>query len=228
MWVERIEQEKIPAPSWIEEKQVFEYPALDPQIVAFLKVARAAQSLHALPLLANAGLISDFGAIIRIINECLEDALFLAEGDPKTERNVTDYVEHFASTTIENAETSTPSPVPRKKIQNAASRVISNLAQGTLGGFGEIEKETKRLHNNIWNTFCNAVHSNYAEIMQMYGPLGPRARFQLGGRPKNQLPSELEEWTNEQRIRTAITLWGIAMKFGLGDLAHEFETALSE
>ena len=220
-WLETIERERIHPPIWIPEKQVFEYRELDPNTVAFLKLVRATESLHALQVLAEKGLIYDVGTATRAIIECLDDALFLIEGNPETKANVDKFVDHFAKTTIDNAKVSTHQPVKREKIQNAAARVFPALASGIVGGFGELEKRMKGLRENIWNVWCNAVHSNYAEIMQMYGPRGPRARFQLQGLPRENVHSSV--WTNieEIRVETALSLWAVAMKFGLGGLADE-------
>lgn len=81
-WVREIEVERLPKPVWISEKHVFEYEDVSVDIVAFLKIVRATQSLHALPVLAENGLLSDFGAIIRPIIECVEDVFFLLERYP--------------------------------------------------------------------------------------------------------------------------------------------------
>jgi len=220
-WVEAIEREKIPAPVWVPGKQVFEYEEVTAETVAFLKLVRAAESLHALQILAEQGLIYDFGAVMRVIIECLDDALFLVEGNPETNSKVDKFVAHFAKTTLDNATDSTYLPVKREKIQNAATRVIPALASGVIGGFGEIEKLMKSLRERIWNAWCGSVHSNYAEIMQMYGPRGPRARFQFQGLPREHVQSWVWEHIEVIRNRTAWTLWAVAMKFGLGGLADE-------
>ena len=158
---------------------------------------------------------------MRSVIECLDDALFLMEGNPETKANVEKFVDHFAQTTIENAQVSTYQPVKREKIQNVAACVFPTLLSGTFGAFGELEKHLKTLRERIWNAWCNSVHSNYSEIMQMYGPRGPRARFQLRGIPREHVRAVVWAYIEEIKIEAALTLWAVAMKLGLGGLADE-------
>ena len=99
-WVHRIDAERMPKPVWISGDHVFEYEEVTVDIVAFLKIVRATQSLHALPVLADNGLLTDFGSIVRPIIECVEDVLFLLERYPEMSNDVCRFVEHFRETTI--------------------------------------------------------------------------------------------------------------------------------
>lgn len=226
-WVEAIERE-MPSPVWVPEKQVFEYEEVTPQIVAFLKLVRAASSLHSLEILAEKGLMYDFGTVTRPIIECFDDALFLLEGNPETKANVEKFVEHFKKTTIDNATASTHQPVKREKIHSARARVFSSLLSGTFGAFGEVEKQIKELRGRIWNAWCNPVHSNYADIMQTYGPRGPRAKFQIRGIPREHVGPVTFTYIQEIRDEAALTLWAAAMKLGFGGLVDETARAILE
>lgn len=224
-WVESMGQ-TMPPPRWIPEKRVYEYEEVTPEIVAYLKLVRAATSLHSLQILAENGLIYDFGTVTRCIIECQEDALFLLEDNPETKASVERFVTHFKNTTIDNATTSTSPPVKRRKIQNAAARIFPSLLFGTFGAFGEVEKHMKMLTERIWKAWCHSVHSNYAEIMQMYGPRGPRAKFQLRGIPREDIRQDIWEQLQQTRIGLTLTLWAAAMKLGRGELADEIGRAM--
>lgn len=71
-----------------------------------------------------------------------------------------------------------------------------------------------------------SVHSNYAEIMQMYGPRGGRARFQLQGIPREHVRQDVWVLVHQTRIASALTLWAMAMKLGIGELADEIGRAI--
>lgn len=226
-WVQSIEAAAMPDPVWIPGKRVFEYEEVTREVVAFLKIARATQSLESLPLLVGHGLLSDASAIMRVIDECVNDVLFLLEGNPETADNVDRFVDHFRSTTIDNTSTSGGAPVPRSKIQNAAARSFPAVVRGQVGSHGELEKKMSSLGKDIWATMCHSVHSNYAEIMQMYGPVGRRARFQLKGREADAVDSEYYELIGEMKLNVALALWYIAMKLGIGELAIQIEDVIA-
>ena len=44
--IERLRAESIGDPDWVESKQVFEYPNQTVEVVAVLKLVRAAQGVH--------------------------------------------------------------------------------------------------------------------------------------------------------------------------------------
>ncbi len=134
---------KIPRPVWIAEKHVFEFRS-SPDVIAYLKLMRATQSLHALPVLCDRGLVADFGTSARAIIEAAEDALFLLERNPANAEKLRLFVEDFAATTIERAGESARQRVTRSKIQNAATRSIASI-HGTTGQWGESEKKMERI-----------------------------------------------------------------------------------
>lgn len=222
-WLEEIERQKIPPPTWIPDKQVFEYGEVTVEVVAFLKAVRATQSLHSLPLLAEKGLTFDFGTIVRSIIECTQDISFLLEKNPENEKRVAEYIEHFRSTTIDKARESSHQPVDRNKIQNSAARALLSLVSGCSGRFGELERQMKELSSSIWNAWCDVTHSNYASIMEIYGPLGSNPIFQLRGIPSTAVVriSGMRECGEQINLEVAISLWYMTMSFGLDDLAEQ-------
>jgi hypothetical protein len=227
-WLREIEKQKIPRPIWIQQKEVFEYAELNVEIVAFLKAVRAAQSLHSLPALANAGLLLDFGTITRAIEECVQDIYFLLEPNSEHENRVAQYVEHFRNTTIDTALESTHQPISRNKIMNAASRSSRSVFGNVSPQFGVHEQAWKEHSSNIWNAWCNETHSNYASIMQIYGPVGEDPNFQLSGIPSTaqNLMQDLSDCINEVNLRVAIVLFFMATRFGLQTVAEKIKGEL--
>lgn len=224
-WMDHVFRMKIPRPVWVSEKHVFEYPTLTGDIVAYLKLVRATQSLHSLPILMDHGLTADFGASARAVIECTEDALFLLERNPASTQNVKLFLEDFASTTIDSAGESTHQRVKREKIRNSASRALSSV-YGEVGTWGESEKIMKEARTRIWNAWCSAVHSNYAEIMMTYGPRGPTAEFKLSGLPEANWTPAYRDWCLALNREVAFALWFAAHRFEMLPLADEIRAAL--
>ena len=58
--IERLRKEAIGEPTWIPEKQVYEYQDHSAKVVAVLKLIRAVHGINAINLLCRAGLFIDF------------------------------------------------------------------------------------------------------------------------------------------------------------------------
>ncbi len=227
-WLREIERQKFPSPIWIPEKQVFEYEEVTVEIVAFLKAVRATQSLHSLQLLAANGLTFDFGTVVRAIHECTEDVHFLLEDNPRNRRHVKKYVDYFRSTTIENARQPTRQPVKRSKIHNSAARSFTAFATPRGTQFGEFEERLRNLSRDLYRGWCNVAHSNYGSIMEIYGPRGPNAEFQLAGIPSEERRSGMIEYAQQMNSQVASTIWLMTMRFNLQALAGQIREYIIE
>lgn len=223
-WLEEIERLKIPSPVYLKEKSVFEYEKVNVEIVAFLKAVRATQSLQSLPILHEKGLFYDFYTVIRCICECVNQIYFLLETYPKTSNHVDNFVTHFAGTTIENSKTQNSHGIKQHIIHSAAARARTSDLPREKHHFGESEERTKKLLDNIWTAVCNSVHSNYADIMQIYGgPIG-NPRFQLQGVPSIKQKQMNAEWIPQANDLVIGSLHFIASRFGLNELEQEIRT----
>ena len=56
--------------------------------------------------------------------------------------------------------------------------------------------------------------------MHMYGPLGPHAKFQLRGIPRDRVSPTYFQWIAAINLEAAFTLWFMAMKLGMEELAE--------
>ena len=222
-WVQEVECSRLPPPRWREDKGVFEYDSVGVEIVAFLKAVRAVQSLNSLPVLCERGLLYDFYTIIRCVIECTDQIHFLLEQYPNTSSFVDQFVRHFSSTTIENAKVQEHHGVRASKITAAAAR-----ARMRRPGPDQLDEETKRateLIRGIWTAICNSVHSNYADIMQAYGPRGA-AQFQLRGIPDVAFCAKNAAWIPAIHWQVAEGLRFLAQRLALSEIELEIRTAL--
>jgi hypothetical protein len=87
-WLQELQHNRIASPRWNQEKFVFEYDSVTVEVVAFLKLVRAVQSLRSLQVLCDNGLFIDFFTIIRCITDCINEVYFLLETYPDQSDNV--------------------------------------------------------------------------------------------------------------------------------------------
>src|SRR5487761_1856512 len=80
--IERLRKEAIGEPYKAHAKAAYEYQDQSAKVVAVLKLIRATHGVHAMILLCRAGLYIDFGAIVRCVNDSLEEVYFLLETFP--------------------------------------------------------------------------------------------------------------------------------------------------
>lgn len=217
-WLEAI-GETLPQPVYLREKRVFEYTEISVEIVAYLKAVRAVQSLTSLPILCNQGLITDYYTVIRCILECVDHIYFLLEKYPAQSNEVSQYIEHFKSTTIENAKTQSSHRIRQDKIHTAVTRARNSPRDRE--DFDENDKVMKKLVEGIWRATCNAVHTNYSEVMQSYGGPAGNRKFQLAGIPSDIVIRRNSEWIVQINILVGNVLGYIASKFGMEALTIE-------
>ena len=168
---ERLRKDAIGDPKWIEEKQAYEYQDHSAKVVAVLKLIRAAHGVNATSLLCRSGLFIDFGAIIRCVNDCVEEVYFLLEEFPKTSGKVDKFVKAFFYSTIDRFLSNKTPLVPRQKIRNAMIRILKDRHDDQMA----------TMMNDIYKTFCGYIHADYAHIMEVYE--GRSRNFNLAGVP---------------------------------------------
>jgi len=169
--IEKVRKETIGDPVWIPAKEVCEYPNRSVQVVAVLKMVRAAHGVSALHLLCKSGLFIDFGAIMRCVNDAVTEVYFLLESFPESSPDVDRFVKLFFETTIDGFET-TRGSIPTKKIKEAMIRVLRD---------GRVDEDAYKMIDNVHHTFSGYIHANYAHIMEVYNR--QTRSFNLGGVP---------------------------------------------
>jgi hypothetical protein len=211
---ERLRKDAIGDPKWIEEKQVYEYEDHSAKVVAVLKLIRAAHGVISMNLLCHAGLFIDLGAIIRCVNDCMEEVYFLLETFPTTSGNVDQFIKSFFESTIDGHLSNETTTVSRKKIRSAMVRVLK----------GRHDDVMLRIIENIYKTFCGYVHANYAHILEVYE--GNTRKFNLTGVPsvkQRQMRMEHVELAAHSVLHAAAF---IAHTLGLKDLHGDIAQAL--
>lgn len=201
---ERLRAESVGDPEWAESKSVFEYQNQSIEVVTVLKLARAAQGVHALNLLCREGLFVDMGAIYRCVGDCVSEVYFLLENYPEQSGKVRKFLKHFYSKTIDGHLSSEEEPVPTKKIHNAMIRSLTGSEQ---------DERAKKSLTNVYKTFSGYTHAGYSHIMQMYGGTYPNQSLNISG-----IPSQEQKDIHMQLVIEAYK----SVLYAIGYVAHTF------
>jgi hypothetical protein len=209
--VEKMRAQTIGEPVWISSKSVFEYSEESVQVVAVLKLIRAAHGIESMRLLCANGLLIDMGAIFRCVSDCSMEVYFLLENYPKSSSEVEQFVKSFFETTIDNYDSRNNTPyVAAKKIHNAMVRVLTGQ---------ENHQGIRDRILRVYKAFSGYTHANYAHIMQNYG--GTPKDFNLSGIRSAQERIKQMQIVGAAYYSTVTVLGFAALKFGLKDLNHE-------
>lgn len=207
--IEKVRKETIGEPVWIPEKEVCEYANRSVQVVAVLKLVRAAHGFTALHLLCKNGLFIDFGAIMRCVNDAVTEVYFLLENFPETSTSVDRFVDLFFQTTIDGYYKKTRS-VPTKEIKEAEIRVLRD---------GRVDEDAYKMIDNVHHTFSGYVHANYAHTMEVYNR--QTQSFNLGGVPDLREYFKRAEYLDITQKSVLHSAAFIAWRLGLSDLKTE-------
>jgi len=204
-FVERLRDESIGDPDWIEEKNVFEYRNQTIEVVMVLKLVRAAQGIHALNLLCRSGLFVDMGAIYRCVGDCVAEVYFLLEKYPNQSNNVKSFQKEFYSKTIDRHLSSKEEHVRTKKIYNAMIRTLTGNKQ---------DERAKKILTNIYKTFSGYTHAGYSHIMQMFGGIYPALSFNISGIPSQE----------QKEMHMQLVIEGYkSVLYAIAHVAHTFD-----
>jgi hypothetical protein len=206
---ESLQKQAIGEPVWIESKTVFEYPNRSVEVVATLKIIRAAQGVKSLYILCSNGLFIDMGAIYRCVTDCIAEVYFMLEKYPKTSDNVDKFVRSFFENTIDGYLSVETEPVLMKRIHNAMVRVLTGLEQ---------DEGTHTKIRNVYKAFSGYTHANYSHIMQIYGGTPADLSFNLAGVPAVQQREMQMQIVEQGYLSVLHSLAFIAASFGLKDL----------
>ena len=199
-------------PEWLAPKNTFEYPNQGIEVVVVLKLVRAAQGIHALRLLCNAGLFVDMGAIYRCVGDCMAEVYFLLEKYPEQSSHVQKFLNEFFARTIDGHLSSDENPVQSQKVHSAMIRSLTGLEQ---------DEKTRTNLVTLYKTFSGYVHASYAHIMQMYGGALSSQTFNISGIPSQQQKEAHMELVEEAYKSLLWTLAHAADTFGVKDIHRE-------
>lgn len=208
--IEKLRKQAIGQPQMIAEKQAYEYQEQSVKVVSVLKLVRATQSLRALFVLAQYGLFIDFGAIVRCLNDCVEDVYFLLEKYPEEpDGHVQKFVKGFFENTIDGFEKVETAAVERAKIRAAVVRYLKDRH----------DDATQKRLEKIYKAFCGYVHTNYAHVMEVYN--GNTDSFNLGGVPSENETAKRLQFMPPMTEAVLFCAAFTAEKFNLGEVRQE-------
>ena len=207
--VEKLRKEAVGEPLWVAKREVFEYPEQSAKVTALLKLVRAAHGVGAIDLLCRAGFFIDFGALIRCINDSVNEIYFLLEEFPRSSGIVDKFVAEFFSRTIDGHLSSDIPQIDTKKIRSARVRVLKDRH----------DDATRKLLEKIFKVFSGYVHASYAHIMEVYN--GSACDFNLRGVPSPKQRDMRIEYIDETAISVLSAAAFIAQTLGLKKLERE-------
>lgn len=166
---------RVPAPRWVRlfgDRFGFRYVEKTAQQAIVQKLARIITGLRAAHLLLRNGLVQEQAAIHRVLNDLIEDVLFLCYGILKKDLNealhksfLEDfYQEDFIDPNDPLGSIQKRSPPPRRKIQAYLARVDHRLGNPS---------DNQQAFRTIHQVFSGFVHAGSVQILEMYGGTPP-------------------------------------------------------
>jgi hypothetical protein len=172
---------KLPAPKFVGKQPYlsFRHEEQDKtiELAVVLKAVKAISALNACLCLMIAGHAQEIMILLRVVEECCNDILFLMIPDAngnnteKQEEYLRNFfAEEFADASQVLTSHQSRAAVPFKKI-NAAN--AKTLGQATN------ERDAAKMSEITFKTLSGYVHAAYPQIMEMYG--GPDLKFHMRG-----------------------------------------------
>ncbi|MHB1328529.1 MAG: hypothetical protein ACYC2K_10040, partial [Gemmatimonadales bacterium] len=153
------------------------FPTEAPDVVLIAKAVRLASGIRAAFLLADAGHITEAGAILRVVADLADEVIFLVHGLIRGElteaqqRFVTLFFRSMPRTPEEFEAREREIYVSRKEIHKAHRE----LAEGAAGKGDEMVRNMRFLNNGL----VSYVHGGYETAMELYH--GGRREFEVTG-----------------------------------------------
>ena len=171
---------RVPEPQRIQTggQRMYRHVERTAQQAIVQKLARLVSTLSATHLLLDHGFVQEVGALKRILDEILEDVLFLLSGLDAPSAKHKEFLEYFfaeefdAHTAFES--TQKRGMIPRKKIRAHNARLVSELPGSPLD-----PSRTTENFRTINKAYSGYVHAASPQIMEMYG--GDPPRFHMVG-----------------------------------------------
>lgn len=147
------------------------------ELAMALKAVKITSTINACLALMIAGHVQEIMALLRIVEECGNDILFLlipdAEGNNTAKQE--DYLQSFfAEEFADPAKVLTShqsrSPVPFKNINAANAKILGQATN---------ESDAAKMGEITFKTLSGYVHAAYPQIMEMFG--GPKLKFHMRG-----------------------------------------------
>lgn len=210
----------VPPPKLVEVSKGYpgwRYLEKTPKQAIVVKLARLLSALHAAKVLLDAGLVLDVGAIKRVIDETVEDVIFVARVlvektlPSQHERFLKEFwQEEFDDSANDELRNLKRDRVPRKKIRAFNARLPGS----------NLDPETRqKVDSVISKTYSGYIHGAAAHTMEIYGGRDPK--FHVSGM-KNTSPWNAQSNDMPNYFYRTVCAFGIvAGSFGDQELLDE-------
>ena len=214
IWLNTIGSQIGESPQWVDQRQVFEYPTVSVEVVAYLKAVRATQSLKSIRLLLEQGLVIDFYTIGRCIIDCVDEIYFLLETYPEVSETVEKFLKNFRESTIDGPLEEGTDIVPSKKIRNASARVRAKEGYITFD-------RSKASLDRPYKIFSGYVHGQYSHIMEIYGGPPNERSFKVEGITSDRRKADYLIWIGELDEMVILSMAFMAKQFNCEQVLRE-------
>ena len=172
---------KLPAPKFFGTRPYlsFRHEEHDKtiELAVVLKAVKATSALNACLCLMIAGHVQEIMALLRIVEECGNDILFLlipdAEGNNTAKQEEylhSFFAEEFTDPAKVLTSHQSRAPVPFKKINAANAKMLGQTTN---------ESDAAKMGEITFKTLSGYVHAAYPQIMEMFG--GLNLKFHMRG-----------------------------------------------
>lgn len=147
------------------------------ELTMVLKAVKATSTLNACLCLMIAGHAQEIMALLRIVEECSNDILFLLIPDAEGNNTVKQeeylnsfFAEEFSDPSQVLTSHQSRAQVPFKKINAANAKMLGQATN---------ESDAAKMGEITFKTLSGYVHAAYPQIMEMFG--GPKLKFHMRG-----------------------------------------------
>lgn len=176
----------VPPPKLIEVTKGYpgwRYLEKTPKQAIVVKLARLLSALHAAKVLLDAGLVLDVGAIKRVIDETVEDVIFVARvlADKTLPAQHERFLKEFWQEEFEDSPNDELRNLERDRVPRKKIRAFNASLPGS-----NLDPETRqKVDSVISKTYSGYIHGAAVHTMEIYGGKDPK--FHVSGM-KNTSP----------------------------------------
>ena len=217
---------RVPPPQRVPVLHTFTFRYVEKTIEQAIvqKLARIISSLHAARILLENGFLQEQGAMHRMLDEFIEDAIFLAFaviGNDLTDLHHS-YLEAFYEEEFDKPEDPVASTQKRPMIKR--DKIRAHIAR--IEGIGLDPSRCVDVTRTISKGYSGYVHGASPHIMEMYG--GNPPRFHVSGMRETPRykPHQRDLWNYFYRGICAFSL--AANAFGAADLSSNIRLYLDD
>lgn len=163
----------IPPPEFVQlgKHQVFRYRQRSLEIATVQKLTRIVSGLFASLALLRAGLYQELGVMFRVLDELVEDVIFLCQ--PLRDGNVTALHNEYLESFFQEEFVSPDNPMASEQKRPTISRKMIHAALARIPDSPVNPSDAAALHRTLSQTLSGFVHSASVHVLEMYGGSPP-------------------------------------------------------